>query len=238
MKKLLFSLVAIASAAWFAGCSKSGSDSSTVTTTCTWVTNSSGTVCVNSAGQIVSGTSGVTSRVQYYDYKFYFSLESGQYSPTNVGNLTITNAAAYKQFLKEAMYVCDLTNYNWGGASCDTWLQGSLQVSFSVDSSMKPYLDFRAVPGQSWISGNFGIFAGAATLNPLQLYNNTTFNLINNSQGFEIRSNGSSWNGGGLKLIQLQVDKGTLNDSYFTYRLIYPLNGVATPFATGTLKRY
>jgi len=229
-------MVSIASVAWFVGCSNNNSSSGgAISYNCSYVNGA----CVDSYGNIISNGVVATSRVQYYDNQFYFSFDTGQYSPSIRGNMTIVNAGAYQQFLKEAMVVCDQASmWNWGGNSCSTWLQGSLQVSFYIDSSMKPYIDFRAVPGQSWYSGSAGFYTGGATLNPLQLYNNTTFNLINNSKGFELRSNGSYWNGGGLKLIQIQVDTGTLNDASFNYKLIYPYNGVATTFATGVFKRY
>ncbi|MDG0815376.1 hypothetical protein [Bdellovibrio svalbardensis] len=232
MKKLLMSLVAITSVVWFVGCSKNDGGSGGVSN-CPVGSSWNGTYCVNSNGTIVNPT---PTAKNYGDYSFYFSFEQGLYRPDLRGNLQIYDAAAYKVFLKEAMKVCDLSTWNWGGAGCDSWVQGSLQVSFSIDSSLKPTVDFRAVPAQTYWSGNLGFFTGGATLNPLQLYSNTTFSLINNSKGFEIRSNGSSWNAGGLGLIQIQVANGTLNDSQFTYKLFY--KNATTPFATGTFKSY
>ncbi len=242
MKKTILSLIGIASTALFIGCGSNNQGNNSINpgypppSNCNLVNNAFGNSCLNGIG------TGTPTTIQYFDYKFYFSFASGQYNPAATGGLVIVNSAAYKQFLKEAMNVCDFSSYSWGGSTCDTWLQGSLQVAFSVDASMKPILEFRAVPGQSWISGNFGLFSGGATLNPLLLSGNTTFNLIANSQGFEIRANGSAWNGGGLNLIQIQVDKGTLGEASFTYKLIYPYgaapNKVATTFATGTFRRY
>lgn len=232
MKNQILTVLGIMATTWLVGCSNGGGNSSSFL-------NCNGAVCIDGNGNIVSTTGGVTSSViQFYDYKFYFSLDSGAYSPNIPGSLTIVNSGAYKQFLKSAMAVCDISSISWGGASCDTWLQGSLQVSFSIDSSMQPRIDFRAVPGQSFFYGNLGFYTGGLTMNPLKLYGNTTYSLINNSQGFELRANGSALNGGGLNLIQIQVVKGTLSDSSFDYKLIYPYGGVATTFATGTFKRY
>ncbi|MEN0057723.1 MAG: hypothetical protein AAGB31_02720, partial [Bdellovibrio sp.] len=178
--------------------------------------------------------------VQYYDYNRYFQSNGWGVTSTN-GDMTIVNAGAYKTFLKQAMAVCDRNI--WGGqnglASCDSWVSGALQVSFRMDSSMRPVITFKAHPAPSFFqwSLSYGIDAGGAAFNPLTLQD-TTFSLINNSKGFEIRSQGSYWNAGGLRLIQIQVLNGTLNDGYFTYDIYYPHNNVATKFATGRFKRY
>lgn len=233
MKKLLFSTIALVSAIWFVGCSKGGGGSDTVIPTCTYVNG----VC-NNGGITYPGT---TTQVRYYDYKFFFDL-SNPYSPYNgvPGGLTITNTGAYQAFLKEAMAVCDNYSYNTGASACSTWAQGSLQVQFTVDASMVPQIYFAAVPGSSstWYNLYAGIPTGGVTMNPLMLTTGTTFSLINNSTGFEIRSQGSSLNAGGLKLIQIQVNQGTLGQNNLSYKLFYPYNGVATLFATGTFKLF
>ena len=230
MKKLLFSTIALVSAVWFVGCSKGGGGSDTVIPTCTYVNG----VCSN-GGITYPGT---TTQVRYYDYKYYFD-STGMSYPQYAGGMTIVNSGAYQAFLREAMAVCDNASYSYGSSSCSTWAQGSLQVQFTVDASMVPQIYFAAVPGASWGSFNFGWYgSNGVTMNPLTLNTGTTFSLINNSQGFEIRSQGSSLNAGGLKLIQIQVNQGTLGQNNLSYKLFYPYNGVATLFATGTFKLF
>ncbi len=235
MKKLLLSFVAIASAVWFVGCSKSGGDSSgAYAVSCPAGSTYNGSYCVNSNGQIVNPT-GPTTTVSYYDYNWY------QVYTQYRGDMTIVNSGAYKAFLKEAMGICDTQVWsliNTGYANCDSWISGSLSIAWSMDSSLKPNISFTAYPTPQYFTASFGISGNGAALNPLNLYSATTYNLINNSKGFEIRSNGSSWNGGGLRLIQIQVPVGTVNDTYFSYDVYYPYNGVATKFASGKFKRY
>lgn len=238
MKKLLISLMAIYSAVLMIGCGKDGGGSTPVApvTGCPVGHILSGNVCV-----LTTGTNTVNGTVQFYDYNRYF-VQSGYGVSTSSGDMTITNAGAYKTFLKEAMGICDrnIWGIQAGLSSCDNWVSGSFQVSFSVNSSLKPVVRFEAYPAPSFFQGfiNIGIDAGGVAFNPLILNQNNTFSLINDSKGFEIRANGSYWNGGGLRLIQIQVVQGTLNDGYFTYELYYPYNNVATKFASGKFKRY
>lgn len=239
MKKLLVSVMAIYSAVLMIGCGKDGGGGNTTTVVvpgggCPAGQVLSGNVCINSTTGIVPN-----GNVQYYDYNRNFDFYG--YNAVT-GDMTITNTAAFKTFLKEAMGVCDRNIWGWqvGLAKCDNWVSGSFQVSFSVNSSHRPTVQFKAYPAPSFIqyTGQFGIDGGGVAFNPLVLNQNNTFSLINNSQGFEIRAQGSYWNGGGLRLIQIQVLQGTLNDGYFSYDLYYPYNNVATKFASGKFKRY
>lgn len=242
MKKLIYFIISLASASMaLMGCGNNGGGGgapAAVSTTCTWQQTPSGTACIGANGGFITSNTGIVGVTQYYDYKFYFDLTTGGYNPYQQGSLTIVNTGAYKQFLKEALQVCDLSTISWGGANCDTWIQGSLAVQFSIDGTMRPHVIFSAVPIQSIFTVNLGLFKSGMPQNPLQLVNNTTFSLINNSKGFEIRSNGSAFNGGGLRLIQIQVETGILSDGSFNYKLIYPLNNAPTTFAVGTFKRY
>lgn len=240
MKKLLVSTLAIYSAVLMIGCGKDGGGTTVVNpvvSNCPVGYVQNGNVCTSGTGTTVPVNP--TGNVQFYDYNRNF--DSWGYNSVS-GDMTITNAAAFKTFLREAMGVCDRNIWGWqaGLASCDNWVSGSFQVSFAVNSSLKPTVQFKAYPAPSFFQmyGSFGIDAGGVAFNPLVLSQNNTFSLINNSQGFEIRAQGSYWNGGGLRLIQIQVLQGTLNDGYFTYDLYYPMNNVATKFASGKFKRY
>ncbi|WP_415064099.1 hypothetical protein [Bdellovibrio sp.] len=238
MKKLIASILAIYSALLMTGCGKNNDGGNTTNTNvvCPTGTAWNGSVCVNGSGVTVPN-----GNVQYYDYNRYFQSNGWGVSTAN-GDMRIVDPAAFKTFLKEAMAVCDrnIWGVQAGLASCDEWAAGSFMVSFSTNSSLKPSVRFEAYPAPSYFNWfvNFGIDAGGVAFNPLVLSSNNTFSLINNSKGFEIRAQGSYWNGGGLRLIQIQVLQGTLNDGYFTYDLYYPHNNVATKFATGKFKRY
>lgn len=195
-------------------------------------------VCTSGVIPNGPGTPGVPSYVQFYDYNRAYNSYGQMYN----GDMQIVNTGAFKTFLKEALAVCDRNIWGWqsGLASCDSWVSGSFKVAFSVDASNKPIVRFEAYPAPNWYSYtlSFGIDAGGAAFNPLVLNSNNTFSLINQSKGFEIRAQGSSWNASGLRLIQIQVLNGTLKDGYFTYDIYYPYNGVATKFASGKFKKY
>lgn len=182
---------------------------------------------------------------EYYDYNRYypnFPYQNGM----GTGHLSITHTEGYKAFLREAMGICDrnLWGWTWGLDDCNTWIGGSFIITWRMDSSMVPVLQFTAYPPVNAFQFAFsiGIDNGGAALNPLTLpmqsHQQTTFNLINNSKGYEIRANGSAWNGGGLRLIQIQVHAGTLADNEAVYELYYPYNNQPVKVATGKFKRY
>lgn len=155
------------------------------------------------------------------------------------GYMSISHTGAYKEFLKYAMGVCDRATYVTGIYKCDAWVSGNLQLDVQVNtSSNTASFGFTAGPAQNWYSYGFyfGVVTNAWALNPLVL-NQGTYSLINNSKGFELRSYGSSANGGGLKLIQLQAKNTTIDNNYIAYELYFPYNGQPTKFATGRLIR-
>ncbi|UYL08761.1 hypothetical protein B9G69_017095 [Bdellovibrio sp. SKB1291214] len=243
MKKLILLVVTAASLATFVGCSNNDSGGGgTVVPNCvnsTW----NGQYCVNNNGTIVSP--GVTT-MRFYDYTYWFQVDYYTKMPVAVQpnarkSLQITNSSVYKKFLKEAMAVCDRNIWggNYGYASCDAWTNGSLMFQLDMSNTMAPSIYFTAIPSQQYFSFSYGIDGGGMAYNPLALIQNVTYNLINSSKGFEIRSNGAATNAGGLHLIQIQVPTGSINDANITYQLAYPdSNGKGTVFATGVLTRY
>lgn len=243
MKKLFTALTVFYSALILVSCGSNNSNNNPVVGSmpvpaCPVNTIWNGSTCVNNTGVIpTSGTA------RYYDYNRYFSPNAYGYGGVSTvnGDMTITNTGAYQQFLREAMGICDRNIWGWqaGLSDCANWVSGSFQVEFSIDSSLKPSVSFTAYPAPSYFNYfvNIGLTGGGAAFNPLVLSSNNTFSLINNSKGFEIRAQGSYWNGGGLRLIQIQVVQGTLNDGYFNFDLYYPYNNVATKIASGKFKR-
>lgn len=245
MKKLIALGLVLTAAFAFVGCSK-GSDSSNNNpggVVCQPGSTWNGQYCVNGNGTIISPG---TSNIRYYDFIYYFQINYVTKMPmVNWPNsrkaMRITNATVYKKFLKEAMAVCDrnIWGYSSGYASCDNWTSGSMILQVDLDSSLRPAVYFTAIPSFSWFNMSIGIDGGGMAYNPLALIQNTTYNLINQSKGFEIRTNGSYTNGGGLHLIQIQVVNGTTADREVNYTVYYPnSSGQPTAFLTGTLTRY
>lgn len=178
---------------------------------------------------------------QYYDYNRYFQNSMYGVQTTN-GDMRIVHNEAYKTFLKEALAVCDrnIWGAEYGLADCNNWVTGSFQISWYMNSTMVPTVKFEAYPAPHFFSYtfSFGINGGGVAFNPLILSSNNTFNLINNSTGYEIRAQGTAYNASGLRLIQIQVHKGTLAQDTVTYELYYPYKNKPTKIATGKFKRY
>jgi hypothetical protein len=225
------------------GCGDNGGGGGNAIPTCptTHVFDASRNACVpiNGSGIVTPQTT-----VQYYDYNRSFQNQGGYYGgvQTYPGDMQIVNTNAYKQFLKEALAICDrnIWGYEAGLASCDGWVSGTFRLDVRVGPDLRPAVSFTAYPAPQYYqyAVSVGINGGGMAFNPLVLTTGTTFNLINDSKGFEIRANGSYMNGGGLRLIQIQVQQGTLADGFVSYELYYPYNKVATRIATGKLKRY
>ncbi|WII73077.1 hypothetical protein QJS83_04220 [Bdellovibrio sp. 22V] len=224
-----------------AGCGKDGGGSPAPVNpvpTCPSGQVWNGNVCVNgNPGQIP------TSRVQFYDYNKYYQ-QTGAWMPTVYnGDMRITDTTVYKNFLKEALAICD-RSIGWRGglADCNQWIDGSFQVSWAMDSSMKPVVQFYAYPAPSYFQYYFdiGVNANGVAFNPLILSSNNTYNLINQSKGFEIRAQGTMWNASGLRTIYIQVLNGTLADSYVYYDIYYkhPDRNENIKFATGKFKKF
>lgn len=243
MKKLMLGFIALYSAFALTACPDGNSDGGSMIPVCptTHVFDSSQNACIpiNGSGVVVPNA----GPVQYYDFNRSFQ-PSGWGVQTYNGDMQITNTAAYKTFLKEAMAVCDRMSNTWGYqaglAKCDNWVSGSFQITMQIPPNLRPQISFKAYPAPNFYqyAVSFGIDGGGMAYNPLTLSQDTTFSLVNNSKGFEIRSYGSWTNGGGLRLIQIIVREGTLNDGYVNYELFYPHNGQATKIAAGKMKRY
>lgn len=243
MKKLMLGFIAIYSAFALTACPDGGGGGGAAIPVCptTHIFDASQNACIpiNGSGIVVPNN----GFVQYYDYNRSFQMAYNSVQTYN-GDMQIVSDGAYRAFLKESLAVCDRVTNSWGYqaglARCDNWVSGSFQMTIQIPSSLRPQISFKAYPAPSFFQYtlSFGIDGGGMAFNPLVLNQGTTFSLINNSKGFEIRSNGSWTNGGGLKLIQIMVKEGTLNDGYLNYEIFYPYNGQATKMAIGRMKRY
>ena len=245
MKKLIALGLVLTAAFTMVGCGK-GSDSSNnnAGVTCPIGSNWNGQYCVTNNGNIVSPG---TTNIRYYDYIYYFQIDYFTKMPTvnwpnSRKSMRITNPTVYKKFLKEALAVCDrnIWGYSSGYASCNNWTSGSMILQIDLDSTnSNPSVYFTAIPSYSMFSMSIGIDGGGMAFNPLALIQIVKYSPINQSKGFEIRTTGSSANGGGLHLIQIQVLNGKPGDNNFTYQVFYPdENRTPREFLTGTLTRY
>lgn len=212
---------------------------------CATGTYYTGGFCYNQAGNAVGAYSGLNFITDNYQYR----------------NFTVKDSNAYRNFLKEAMGVCDRAQTSEGIYGCQSWTSGYAQVVLQAQSAQSTHLyaTFSAYPYSNGYSswgvqlpsiGDFflGMIGfpitdyGSAIRNPLTT--DMTVSVINKSQGFEARGYGDLYTQANTGLIQIIVANGKL-DTYFAnpanyvlpeigYQLAY--KGVV--FATGTFKRY
>jgi hypothetical protein len=233
MKKYLLLFAGVAASALIAACGKSNSSNKNTGVVCPvgYYIASDG-LCYQTGSNIPYNNTLTTT---YAD----FNNNYGSYYRVTGGSLTIRNAAAYREFLKNAMGVCDRTNFNGGSASCDSWIGGGLAIAIapqSATTSNQTIVKFEAIPTQSYWSGYFGIDNGSAWLNPLTLTGTTS--VINNYAGFQIDAYGNFYTPANIRQISIMVRNGKLTDNFFTYEVYFPLNNVQTLMASGTMRRH
>jgi hypothetical protein len=158
--------------------------------------------------------------------------------------LRMTNGSLMKQFFKTAMGVCDRAAYNYGQASCDSYLSGymdiivqfpnanssSLLATLIASPRHNPNGNYSATMPSGW--GMLGIAVGYVTgvtlpdpkayygayRNPLQL--EMVVSAINNSTGFEGRGYGDAWTGANTTLLAIQVPQGKVQDNQLNFNFM------------------
>lgn len=175
-----------------------------------------------------------------------FTYSNGFYADNHSGTTTlrVVNGAKMKQFFKMGMGVCDRAAYNYGQASCDSYVGGSMDVIIQFPSSTNssllatfiarprynPYGNYSAQFPSGW--GMLGIALGTmsgvyfpdpqtytgAYRNPLQL--EMVVSAINNSAGFEARGYGDYWTGANTTLLAIQVPQGKVEDNGFNFNFL------------------
>ncbi|MBO9667459.1 MAG: hypothetical protein J7501_11690 [Bdellovibrio sp.] len=243
MKKLIALGIALTAAFGFVGCGSNNDSTNNNLNAynCPIGSTWNGSYC----GTVTGGTNITpgTTQLRYYDYIYYFNYSWGfasNVAPSYRKSMRVVNTTVYKKFLKEAMGVCDRNIWGWntGYASCDAWASGSMILQIDLDSSLKPTVYFTAIPSQQWFSASIGIDGSGMAYNPLGL-NQGTYNLINQSKGFEIRANGATTTAGNRHLIQIQAVTGTTADTNINYTIYYPDSaGQPKAILSGTLTRY
>ena len=208
-----------------------GSDAATpVPSTCVAPNyiNASG-VCVNANGIVIGGSGPAT----YVDSKGYMSINGGW----SMGSMQITDTAAYKEFLKTAMAVCDrFSNSNRGYYSYDSYTNGTLSIQVQVAALTANAATLQISAQQGYYDSYFSSYVGVQTPLPVQnpIYlPNSPLSVINNYAGFDIRRTVN------LNHVQLIVRNGKLGDATLVYELAYGSQAInpTRVFATGTLTR-
>lgn len=214
-------------------------------------------VCIDPATGAVIGNAIQPNSISFYSQAWDGSQYStfpqyiygyAQYAPQR--NMTITNTAVYREFLKKAMSVCDAGQTNYGTADCSAWVNGGFDIVFQVPTytSNQMRITFRAWPQQNPYFTYTGSFPSAGQLlaamfgfpvfsrvgayrNPLTL--ELVVSPINNSQGFEARGYGDVYTLANRSLIQVQVATGKFESAAFNHQLAFE----GQVFATGQFKR-
>ncbi|MBK9323201.1 MAG: hypothetical protein IPM97_09720 [Bdellovibrionaceae bacterium] len=186
-----------------------------------------------------TGGNGITG-----GYPGQFSAAIGFYSE-NYQAKNMQTTSALGTFLGEAMGLCNRGHANGGDANCNNWSNSAfdfviqapttqtntLQATFRAAMRPNPGFNYSySLPSAGQIAGAFLGFPvpgnPSAYLPKLQL--NMTVSVTNNYQGFEARGYGDYYTKANRSLIQLQVPEGKLENGYFTYRLVYKGQVVAT----------
>lgn len=165
-------------------------------------------------------------------------------------NLTITDGATFKEFIKKVHSVCDQA-YNTGGIySCDSWVNSYFRVVYQASSQYpsKSRIMFMTYPQtssyywwgyqlpswQQFFQGLLGFPVPqqyGQVRNPIAL--DMTVSNINNSQGFEARAYGAQDTLANKSLIQFQVVQGKVLDQQVSFTISF----AGRQFASGTLLR-
>lgn len=149
-------------------------------------------------------------------------------------NLSISNSTKIREFVKEAMGMCDQGQYSGGTSDCSAWANGYYQVELETNGSQAA-VRISAMPtstGYYYSIPSFSdFFLGmmgfpvylsnpvSAPRNPLTL--SLTLYPINNSQGFEGRSWGDPSTLAARSMVQVQVNTGKAGDPIFSYQIAY-----------------
>ncbi|MNJ99914.1 hypothetical protein D3C87_176950 [compost metagenome] len=225
MRKLLMLAATLLSTAALVACDKGNSDNNgNMPNYCVAPNYYQNGVCVNPNGGVVS------QNATFYDANYNMGGSYGS------GNLRITNAGVYKEFLERSLGVCNRATWSYGIAGCDAWASGYLLMKLQASNinTNQVTLAFQAWPQTGVINGgiNIGVGTGIPYQNPLTL-NNSVLSVVNNYQGFEVRRSIN------LGLIQVIVANGKLQDGSINFQLAYGNSATKTGqvFATGTLTR-
>jgi hypothetical protein len=232
MKKFILGLTAVATI--FVGCGKNNDTNNNQ------ANNNNGYIN-NNGGCRFGDTYNPSNGLCYpngqgtYGNGFYADNYSG------TSTLRVVNGAQMKEFFKQAMGVCDRAAYNYGQASCDAYVGGSMDMIIQFPNAgvssllatiiaqpkYNPYANYQATLPSGW--GLLGIALGATTgiylpdpkqyngayRNPLQL--EMVVSAINNSTGFEARGYGDYWTGYNRTLLAIQVPTGKIEDNNFNF---------------------
>lgn len=186
----------------------------------------------------VAGIPGAIAGIGFY---------SDNYCGRSGVNIVSGKQQLFKEFLKEAMGVCDRASSNGGIYNCDTYVGGLFDVVLQAPSALsgQAQATFRAAPRNNFAGGwgqwgyqlpslgelFFGIpssrtYYGAYMPN---MAINMVVSNYNNNQGFEVRGNGNLFSAANRSLIQIKVSNGKLDSPLpIDYQLLFKGDVMAT----------
>lgn len=245
-------LVSALSISFFVGCNKS-SNNGGVSCPDGQMPDASGSSCVG----ITYVPQGIPGNVKIG----FFAQSSNMNGQFNSNGSTFTQGPGFINLLRDAMGVCDrqsqVGGLNYGLSSCTTWMQGFHDIVIQMDGSTANQVKMivRSSPSvnpYAWYSASIPSFTQAigcilgycygnnsGVFDPLVM-DMTVWN-INNSQGFELRSqtNGGPTNSyAWWRKLQFQVLNGKIEDQQFNFVLyIDGGNQQMLPAISGTMVR-
>ena len=245
MKHVLYVFGLIAMVAGLSSCQGNNNDGGTANLSCP-----AGTTYYN--GACYTGQGGYVQPASYnYQNGFYADTYSG------TSSLRVVNGGKMQEFFQYGMGVCNRAANNYGQASCDSWVGGSMDMiiqfppnggnsvlaTFAAQPRYNPYFNYSAQLPSGW--GALGIALGYVTgiylpdpkqyngvyRNPLQL--ELAVSAINNSTGFSANGYGDYWSGLNRTKITIEVPTGKIQDNSFNF--IFKIGDV--PAAQGSFSR-
>ncbi len=245
MKNLISILGLVLAAGFLSSCNKGNNDSSVGGGACAYGSTYVNGGCYNNGGYV-----GVAN-YQYNSTGFYADNYSG------TSSLRVVNGSKMREFFKLAMGVCDRAAANYGQASCDSYIGGSMDMiiqlpptganSLLVTIIAKPkynqYYNYSAqLPsGYGLLGLALGMTTGVyipdpkqyfgAVRNPLRL--EMAVSAINNSTGFSANGYGDYNTGYNRTKLTIEVPQGKVESS--TLNFIFKVQDV--PAAQGTFTR-
>lgn len=230
MKNFLYLLGFVAAVTVLSSCA-GNKDDGQANMSCPVGTSYYNGACYTGNGQYVQGA-------QYaYQNGFYADNYSG------TSSLRVINGAKMKDLFKYGMGVCDRAANNYGQASCDSYVGGSMDLiiqfppnggnsllmTVAAQPQRNSYFNYSAQLPSGW--GALGIALGWVTgiylpdpkqyngayRNPLQL--ELAVSAINNSQGFSANGYGDYWTGLNRTKITVEVAQGKIQDNQLPFIL-------------------
>lgn len=244
MKHLISILGLVIAAGFLSSCNKGNNNDSVVNGACPVGSIYVNGGCYNNGGYVGGA-----------NYQYTNGFYADTYSGTS--SLRVVNGAKMREFFKLAMGVCDRAANNYGQASCDSYIGGSMDMiiqfpptgansllaTIIAQPRYNQYYNYSAqLPsGYGLLGAALGLATGVyipdpkqyfgAVRNPLRL--EMAVSAINNSTGFSANGYGDYNTGYNRTKLTIEVPQGKVESS--TLNFIFKVQDV--PAAQGTFTR-